>query len=218
MNLLWDLDGTLIDSMPIIAESLNKTLAESNLPTKPIAEMRPLIGPELGSILSMLLKTENAEEIDTAKAIYRRFYKQEMVNSPVFDGIERVLQHFQSIGFTQYVATAKLQVYGEEILQALGIRRYFAAVYGSYEDGHLGDKVQLLKHLVVEENLQPARTIMIGDTLYDMEAARANNLTAVAVAWGYGNLAELKEAGAHYVVEAPEGLLDIIKQASDCGC
>lgn len=218
MNLLWDLDGTLIDSMPIIGDCFNKTLAEYGLPTKPIAEMRPLIGPELGSILSMLLSVESAEEIDAAKAVYRRFYKQEMSNSPVFDGIESALQHFQSIGFTQYVATAKYQAYGDEIVRALGLRTYFTDVYGSLEDGRLGDKVELLKHIITEENLQAARTIMIGDTHYDMAAARANNLTVVAVAWGYGNIAELKDAGAHFVVDTPQGLLEVIKQASDCGC
>lgn len=218
VTLLWDLDGTLVDSMPVIARCLNKTVNEYQLPAWSDEALRPMIGPELGEILATMLNLESTEQIREAKEVYRRHYRGDMLTSPVFAGVESALNHFQATGNTQLVATAKYQLYAEQIVTAQGVRAPFAAVYGSEEDGRLGNKTDLLAHIIEEEALKPSQCIMIGDTQYDMMAGRNHNMTTVGVLWGYGGEEALKEAGAHFLVETPADLIDVIKQATYCGC
>lgn len=218
VNLLWDLDGTLIDSFSIIAQSLNATTAHFNKPAWPEAQIQRMIGPELGLILQEMLSIEEQAHIDAAKAVYRRHYVEQMSQSPIFPGIKLALSQLNDMGATQYVATAKYQAYAQQILADNGLAPEFVGIYGSEEGGRLGNKIELLAHLLAEENIQAAQTIMIGDTKYDIAAGRHHNMTTIAVAWGYGSEAELKEAGAHFFAHSAEELPELIKQAMTCAC
>jgi phosphoglycolate phosphatase len=218
VNLLWDLDGTLVDSMPAIAGCLNKMVMHYGQKEWPLDELRPLIGPELGKIVAHLLALSDESEIALAKEVYRSYYRDLMLTSPPFPGIADALAHFNNLGCGQWVATAKYQLYAEQIVSAQGLRSTFKSVYGSEENGHLGNKSELLAHILWEEALQPAQTIMIGDTQYDMQGGRDNNMTTIGVLWGYGSEQSLKEAGAHFIVRTPAELPDVIKQATFCAC
>jgi len=218
VNLIWDLDGTLIDSMPIITKCLNKTAVYYGKPEWPLDKLKPLIGPELEIILATVLSLENNSDVKRAKEKYREYYQVEMLNSPLFNGILEALKAFSDIGFKHFIATAKYQKYAKLIIESTAAGDQFSAVYGTTENGDLGDKKDLLKKLIEEENIKPAQTIMIGDTRYDIAAGRANNLTSVGVLWGYGEQSTLKEEGAHYFVEAPEQLVSVIREALTCSC
>lgn len=218
VTLLWDLDGTLIDSMPVIGDCLNRTVQAYGEPALSKEEIQPLIGPELTDTLRQLIPAGKAVDVTQAKAVYRDFYRQSMTDSPVFDGIVDAVTYFQTLGMSQLVATAKYQRYAAQIIDASPLQSQFGAIYGSEEDGRLGNKVELLAYLLQQEGLQPARTLMIGDTRFDMAAARANNLTAIGVTWGYGLREDLLEAGAHYLVEHPAQLEKVIRTALACGC
>ena len=218
ITLLWDLDGTLIDSMPVIARCLNRTAEHYSKDPWPESQLRSMIGPELGELLAVVLDLHDPQDIADAKQCYRGFYQQEMFGSPLFDNIASVLRHFQQVGVEQYVATAKYQRYAQLIIESHQLGSLFAGVYGSDEDGRYGDKKELLTKIVQDEQLVPAQTIMIGDTVYDIEAGRHLNMTTIAVAWGYGNREGLKKAGAHYFVERPAQLMETVKAAMTCGC
>lgn len=218
INLIWDLDGTLVDSMPAIAGALKSTAQHYDQPIWSEEKIQQMIGPELGLILKDMLAVTTAEQIDEAKAVYRSFYQQTMTQSPVFSGLEEVLEHFKQAGVTLYVATAKYQAYAQTILEANGIAPLFAGIYGSEENGNLGNKTELLAHLLAEEDINPAQCVMIGDTQYDIVAGQNHNMTTVAVSWGYGKESELKEAGAHYFAGSVDDLPELIKTAMSCAC
>lgn len=218
VNLLWDLDGTLIESLPAIGGSLNKTLeAYGHAPMSDDALQRH-IGPELGAILANLLNLKTKDEIDHAKQEYRRHYRKLMLTSPLFEGIREQLDRFKAMGSTQFVATAKYDVYAREIVQAQNADSFFAEVYGSEENGHRGNKVELLEHILQEETIEPARSIMIGDTEFDIRAGNHHNMTTIGVLWGYGSEQSLMDAGANYLVRTPGELEAVVKQAVECGC
>lgn len=218
ITLLWDLDGTLIDSMPVISDCLHKTAQRYGQEPLSDDQVRQLIGPELGDILRLMIGDEPDFDVAEAKKVYRSFYQQAMLSSPVFEGLAQALSHFRELGMTNLVATAKYQSYAEQIIAAGDLSSLISGVYGSEADGRLGNKVHLLEHILREEHLSPAQTIMIGDTRFDMEAARAHDLTAVGVQWGYGHRDDLKTAGAHYIVDEPADLISIVKDALTCGC
>ena len=107
-----------------------------------------------------------------------------------------------------YLATSKPSVYARRIVEHFGLDRYLDGVYGSELDGRLGDKSDLIRHLVEKENLPPADTRMIGDRSYDVVGARNNGIGAIGVLWGYGSEAELRTAGADSLCAEPGDLPD----------
>ncbi|TCS36432.1 HAD hydrolase-like protein [Reinekea marinisedimentorum] len=218
INILWDLDGTVVDSMPIVAACMNRTVEHFGLPPRPLEEMNPFIGPSLSYSMGVLLDTDDKELIASAVEHYRAAYKQMMHESPVFDGIEQALAHFKSVGATHYLATAKFQGFAEHIIVASGLKPYFTGIYGSMLDGRLANKDELLAELIKAEGIEPGNSVMIGDTHYDIEAGRHHNMTTIGVLWGYSTEQKLKESGAHYCVNKPDELNEIIKSAMTCAC
>ncbi|WP_158269316.1 HAD family hydrolase [Saccharospirillum sp. MSK14-1] len=218
MNILWDLDGTLVDSMPVIAQAMNQTRAAFDLAPLSFDELRPFIGPSIHPTFAHFLNTNDDALVDAAVRHYRALCDDTLADIPVFEGVESVLGALAEAGCQQFVATAKYRPVARELLTLTGLDRWFIEVYGSEDGGVFGHKPELLAHLLSEEGLSPAETLMIGDTHYDMEAARANDLTAIGVAWGYGENNALQEGGAHRLVDTPDELLAAIRASLVCVC
>jgi phosphoglycolate phosphatase len=218
ISILWDLDGTVVDSMPVITDCMNKTIEHYGFTPWPVAELRQFIGPGLTHTMGILLNTNDKALITAAIAYYRSLYSQEMNKSPVFAGIEEVLTHFKSVGATHFLATAKYQGFAESIIESAGLKPLFTGIYGSMEDGQLADKKELLATLIAEEGIEPGNAIMIGDTHYDIEAGRHHYMTTIGVLWGYSTEQKLSDSGAHYCVSQPDELIETIKTAMTCAC
>ncbi|ATX75599.1 MULTISPECIES: HAD hydrolase-like protein [Reinekea] len=218
INILWDLDGTLIDSMAVIARCLNQTSEHFDRGPVPAAQIRSMIGPELGVSLGRILDTQDAEQIQRAKDFYRSCYQYSLHDSPVYPGMLEVLQHCNRIGVRQFIATAKYQLYAEQIIAHSGLAEFFTGIYGSTESGQYGDKKELLAWLLAEEKLKASETLMIGDTAYDVAAGRHHDLTSLGVLWGYSDAPTLLAAGAHQCVAAPEDLMAVIKGSTMAFC
>ncbi|TXR51521.1 HAD family hydrolase [Reinekea thalattae] len=218
INVLWDLDGTLVDSMPVITHCMNRTIEHFGMKPWPVEELRQFVGPGLTHTMAVLLNTDDQQRIASATEYYRTIYAEQMSDSPVFDGVEQVLKHFKETGVRQFLATAKYQGLAIEIIEAAGLTGYFTELYGSMKDGTLSDKKQLLAKIIAEEGIEPGHSIMIGDTHYDIEAGCHNGLTTIGVLWGYSNEERLKEAGAHYCASRAEELTDLVKTAMTCNC
>lgn len=218
MNILWDLDGTLVDSMPVIATAMNRTREAFDLPPLSFDELRPFIGPSIHPTFAHFLNTDDEVRIDTAVRHYRALCDQTLSDIHLFAGVDAVLSALAEAGCQQFIATAKYRPVARELIKLKGLEHCFIEVYGSGEGGALGHKPELLAHLIAEEGLHPAQTLMIGDTHYDMEAARANDLTAIGVSWGYGENDDLLAGGAHRLVNTPDELLAAIRASLVCVC
>lgn len=218
ITILWDLDGTLVDSMPAIAASFNHVRVHFGLEPLPLEALKPHIGPGLQNALSDILAITDSEVLVQAVHVYRSHYQQAMLTSPVFLGVRQALDEFRAIGAQQFVATAKWQHYAELIVEAADIRSYFSGVYGSGEHGEYSDKRDLLQRLKETEKLKAYATAMIGDTRYDMEAARHHDFAALGVSWGYSDQAKLISAGAHQVVDTPDQLFAAVRATLNTFC
>ena len=129
----------------------------------------------------------------------------------MYDGVPGMLDRLQVVG-PLLVATSKMAEYAERIVRHFGLSPYFAGVYGAEPGGHFDDKADLLAHLVRRERLTAECTIMIGDRVFDVAAARANGLRAIGALWGYGSERELREAGAAQLCATPEALPSVVAQ------
>lgn len=211
MNILFDLDGTLTDSRDGITKSIAHALTTMGLPTPPISDLLPCIGPPLFESFQQRLGVPDADDAEKAVQIYRdRYTTVGFLENQLFPQIATVLKDLFEAGHKLFVATAKPHPQVGPILEHFDILKYFVSFYGVDPKLHTSGKTKLIAKILHQENLDPATTFMIGDRKYDVTGARDNKLTTIGALYGYGNEAELVEAGAHFFVKAPMDILDIV--------
>jgi phosphoglycolate phosphatase len=192
---LFDLDGTLVDSLPAIRRGINETLG-LHLGDD---EVRPLVGPPSHDTFAALTGASGAE-LDALVAGYRARYAQIMGDGTIpFPGIPELLDELLAAGATLAVATSKSRHLARDLLEQLGLAGRFATIQGP---GMGGDsirdtKAQTIAAALADLGVAAAPDIpMVGDRSHDIEGAHAHGLRAVGVLWGFGSEDELTSAGA----------------------
>ncbi|TRX73909.1 HAD family hydrolase [Pseudomonas mangiferae] len=198
-TLLFDLDGTLTDPRLGITRSIQFALGRLGIDEPDLARLEHFIGPPL---LQAFMQTYGFDEATAWQAVahYReRFKVTGLYENAVYDGIAELLAWVEGQGRTLYIATSKPWVFAREIARHFDFARHFKVIYGSELDGTRTDKRDLIRHLLDEERLDPAQTLMIGDRKHDLIGAHHNGLHAAAVGYGYGSREELEaEAPEHF--------------------
>ncbi len=207
---LFDLDGTVSDSGPIIVACLRLTFAELGLPPMDPVTERSLLGPPFRETMPALIGSHDVEDVI---AIYRRHYAADgaMYHSVAYPGIEAVLRGLVAAGTRLGLATSKAEMMAAPILEGLGLRDCFTQVCGDLPDGSRGAKA-----LVVGEALRrfghpdPGDVLMVGDRLHDVQGAGAHGIRTLGAGWGYGAPGELADAGAIEIFGHPSELGDYL--------
>lgn len=207
-TILFDLDGTLVDSGEGVLKCAELALRHFDLPIPTPEEMRTFVGPPLrDSFLRFGCTEEMAQE---AIAVYRRRYttvgKFELF---VYPGIEKLLQDLTAAGCKLYVATSKPETVSVEILQHLGLARYFTYIAGADQDKGRSTKSEVIAHLLAQVgNLDGA--LMVGDTAYDVIGSAQHGIPCAGVSWGYGTLESIEAAHPAAIVHSTEELLAFV--------
>ena len=206
-QILFDLDGTLTDSGEGIMHCTELTLEHYGLPIPPRSEMRSMVGPPLRD--SFLRFGIPFEELDNAVAFYRKHYLAvgQYENEP-YSGIRQLLEKLTAEGHLLYLATSKPETMAADILQYFDLKQYFSIICGAVPGGR-STKEEVIAHLLTQldtrENL-----VMVGDTIYDVKGAAFHHIPCIAVAWGYGEVENMKAAGA-VIAETAEELYELLK-------
>ena len=197
-NVLFDLDGTLTDPREGITRSIQYGLSKMGIDEPDLSKLEHFIGPPL---LQAFMATYGFDEARAWEAMgfYReRFAVTGLYENHVFDGVTPLLEELVGQGRQLYIATSKPQVYAREIARHFDFARHFNVIYGSELDGTRTHKVELIRHLLTEQGLDPAQTLMIGDRKHDLIGARENGLDAAAVGYGFGSFEELSAFAPTY--------------------
>jgi phosphoglycolate phosphatase len=205
--LIFDLDGTLTDSMPGIVGCLRKVIDAWQ-----IDEPGPLerfVGPPVEEWTRELLPDGNEEARAALARDYRGCYDREgWKNNSVFAGVREMLTELHGEGFPLFVCTSKQQHFAVRILDLFELTRLFTAIYGDKAEFASHSKVDLLASLLREHSLSAETTWMIGDRIFDIQAAHANKLRCLAAGWGYGPAEECAKADA--VAAAPTDVAGLV--------
>ncbi|WP_262298746.1 HAD family hydrolase [Microvirga sesbaniae] len=205
MIALFDLDGTLTDPKAGITRSVQYALERLGRPVPDAGALTWMIGPPLVSGFTELLG--GAEEVPDAVRFYRERYGDVgLFENEVYAGIPALLRSLEEKGVRLHVATSKLQVFAQRILEHFDLSRFFAGIYGSEPDNRNADKRDLIRHILDRERFDPAGAVMIGDRKHDVIGAAANGIATIGVSWGYGSREELRQAGAACLADDPQGL------------
>jgi phosphoglycolate phosphatase len=194
---LFDLDGTLVDSRPGIVHSLRMALVESGLELPEDHDFTWCIGASLWKIFEEYLGTKDRAKLEAAVARYRHIYRDgPMFEYDVYDGVIDTLTHLKQQGTRVCIATAKVHEYAREIIAVSPFASGIDHVYGSELDGRNVEKSDLIRMILHEERIAPEHVIMIGDRHHDIDGALANGVAAIGVTYGYGTPQEIAHAHA----------------------
>lgn len=212
LPLLFDLDGTLTDPAPGFLVSVRHALGELGCDSPSDKSLKQYIGPPLRDTFATILETDDAETIEKAVELYRwKLDNGGKFEAELHPGIPELLSHFKQKGHPLFVCTGKPEGVATEIVEHFDLAQYFIKVYGAKPDGRHCDKAELIKHIWDQEKIATPKGIMIGDTIFDIQGAKANKLGAIAVRWGFGEDSALLEAGADFLVSDADELLDTVE-------
>jgi phosphoglycolate phosphatase len=210
--LIFDLDGTLTDSKPGIVGCLRRVLE-----ARKIAEPGPLdrfVGPPVEEWVVELLPDGSDEDRIALAAEYRGCYDLEgWKNNSVFPGVREMLSELHNEGFPLYVCTSKQQRFATRILDHFGLTPFFNASYGDKLEYPSHSKVDLLARLIAEQSLDNRSTWMVGDRIFDIDAAHGNRIPCLFAGWGYGPAEEGELADA--VAAAPGDVRGAVASTAD---
>lgn len=199
--ILFDLDGTLTDSKLGITKSVQYALKKLNILEEDLTELEKFVGPPLKH---SFMKFYSFSEEKSLKAIelFREYFREKGIyENELYSDIVDLLKRLKKDGCTLAISTSKPQVFTEVILDEFSIREYFDVVVGSELDGTRSDKTEIIYYtLELLGNPDLKKVVMIGDREHDIIGAVNNHIDSVGILHGYGGTAELKEAGAAYIV------------------
>jgi phosphoglycolate phosphatase len=215
--LFFDLDGTIADSGAGITQSVNDLFAAVGAAPLTETEVRRIIGPPFQTTMPELLTARGIDVARTTEFIheYRRIYRQHHLPfTPVIDGMREVVNTLAATWHIS-VVTAKPQTQADIAVKATQLDHHMVTVVGPADDAPVHKSVLLrraIDDVVREHGSMPdlSRCWMIGDRHHDIEAGVQVGTRSAGVLWGFGDHAELAEAGADVVLSRPVDLLSLL--------
>jgi phosphoglycolate phosphatase len=197
--IVFDLDGTLVDTAPDLINALNFVLDREGLPPVPLASARNMIGAGARKLIERGLELEgrfaSVEEVTRLTSDFIDHYAAHIADvSRPFEGVESALDDLQSIGYRFAVCTNKLEWLSRLLLDQLGLSSRFSAICGADTFGVSKPDPAILKQTIARAGGQLASTIMVGDAGPDIRVARRAGIPVIGVEFGYTEIpiADLK--------------------------
>ncbi len=187
-HLIFDLDGTLVDSAPAILAGFHAVLRQAELtPVLPLGEH--LIGPPLLATLARITGSSDPALLQSLADSFKAYYDTEGIGlTQPYSGVDAALQQLGKKNLHLHLATNKRWLPTQRILDQLAWSPLFSSAYAQdKKQPAYANKTAMLADLLAAENIAPASAAYVGDTPEDGQAAAANGLAFIAVDWGYGN-------------------------------
>lgn len=199
---IFDCDGTLVDGQANVCIAMEEAFAATGIAAPPRALIRRAVGLSLPQAMAMLLPESSPGEQDALAERYRMAFRAQreagLVHEPLFDGIEDLLRHLHGAGWVLAVATGKSDRGLSHCLACNNITGLFASLQTA--DRHPSKPhPAMIEQVLFETAIAKTRTVMIGDTSFDMAMAQGAGVAALGVGWGYHDDEELFASGARGV-------------------
>ena len=208
---IFDLDGTLADTLRDIMDALNHVLAERGFPVHGPDAYRQLVGEGARQLVRDALPEPHRDRLDEVLAAYRlRYAEHLLVHSQPYPGIPELLSELQGRGAPLAVLSNKPHEPTVQIVRALFPDVRFAGVLGQRPEVPRKPDPAAARELCSALGCAPADVGFLGDTRIDMQTARAAGMTAIGVRWGFRDAAELLAHGAQHVIAHPSELLALL--------
>ena len=196
-NILFDLDGTVMDSAPGISRSIRYALDRMDRQLPDGLDMKVFFGPPLKTSFRNVCGFSESDA-ERAVALYREYYgDQGLFECSVYPGVAELLARLNAEGRTVALATAKPETFSRRILDRFGLTGFFTFIGGASLDASRPDKNAVVAYTLASlTDVSSDNTVMIGDRDHDVLGALRNGIGCIGVLYGYGSEEELTQAGA----------------------
>ena len=210
-TILFDLDGTLTDPALGITNSVAYALSKWDISVNDRSELFKFIGPPLLDSFAEYYGFSH-EQSRLALKYYREYFTDRgMFENRVYEGIPQLLSQLKAQGKRLIVATSKPEEFAVRILHHFGLDRYFDFIGGASMDETRVKKADVIQYALETCNITDrSSVVMVGDRLHDINGAKACGLPSIGVAYGYGSIDELKDAGADFIAISVQDILKYI--------
>ena len=205
--ILFDLDGTVANSLVGVTNSFIYALKKFGIIVKDRTELHRALGPPLMDTFAGYygLLYEQAKQ---AIRFYGEYYEEKgFAEKEIYDGIIPLFEKLKLAGKVLIIATAKQQEFAERDLEYFDIAKYFDCISGVTLDGRRINKNDVIAHAIEQCGISDtSNAVMIGDRKHDIFGAKKYGLDSIGVLYGYGSCKELEIAGADFIVETVEAI------------
>ena len=212
---MFDCDGTLVDSQYVIVDSMQATFRAHGMPPPAPDAVKRIVGLSLPQAIGHLNSEANAATIENLVVGYKECFLELRaspdLHEPLFADVVETLTLLEESGYVLGIATGKSRRGLSAILETHGLAKHFVTLQTA-DDAPSKPHPGMLERAMAETGMAKDETVLIGDTVFDMEMALNAGAGAFGVAWGYHDTVELKAAGAHLVLDNLCDLPVVLKQ------
>lgn len=207
---IFDLDGTLADSLYDLANAVNNGLEKLGFPTHPYDSYRYFVGNGAAKLCYRALPKNEKDQAERLHELFTEYYSQHFLDETrLYPGIPEVLAELQENNVTLAVATNKPQKAAQEIISTLLPQIKFFKVLGGCDDRPKKPDITIISEIV--NDLPTANQVwMIGDSNVDMATAHNAGIASIGCSWGFRGRRELEDNGADYIADSAEDIIRII--------
>lgn len=210
---IFDLDGTLVNSLPDIQTAANKAFHAVNLPPRSLEEVRLHVGHGLDDFIKSINRPHivTDRELSVIKTVYDEYYKNHLVDlTTVYEGVIDLLEKLRKMGCLLIIASNKTDLYVKIIADKL-----FAGLFDDAigQMAHFPPKPRpdLGQYIMDKYGLSAADCVMVGDSKFDTAFAKNCGFYSVGVRWGFSEPGELETAGTDLIVERADEIFDLAR-------
>lgn len=208
--IVFDIDGTLVDSREDITNSVNFTLKKLGLKEKGLEEIASYIGRGVTDLIKRSLGEKSEDLTEKAMSIFEEYYKKHFNDhSRLYPGVEEVLRYFADK--KKVILTNRKYDYAVMTLKSLGIYGYFEEILGGDNTGCAKPSSCPLDALMEKLNVDKKRAIMVGDMDIDVLAGKEAGIATCAVTYGIGSKKDIVESRPDYIIDSITKLKDIVR-------
>lgn len=213
---IFDLDGTLADTVASMAYCANRALEEMGLPAQPANAFKQFAGDGADELIRRCLKAAGdikCLRFEEMKAKYRRYFAEDcMYQVKPYQGIPETLKLLKKEKYQIAVFSNKPHAQAVDVIESLFGKGFFDEIQGQADGIERKPSPDGIYLLLSKLGCQKEECLYVGDTNTDMQTGKAAGLYTVGVLWGFRERRELEENGADEIIEAPERLLEIISR------
>lgn len=210
---LFDLDGTLIDSAPDLGAAADKMRIDRGLPSLPLENYRPMAGAGARGMLGVAfgITPEHPQFADLREEFFRNYERCMTQRTYVFEGVAQLIASLAERGVAWGVVTNKSMRFTAPLTKAMPLFATARAVVGGDSTPHAKPHPAPLLEAARQVGVRPIECVYVGDDLRDVQAGRAAGMRTVAATYGYLGSTDVKDWGADVHIETPLALLALLK-------
>lgn len=211
-GVIFDLDGTLIDTIEGLANSVNAAMDFYSFPNHSVEKYRSFVGNGVGKLVERALPEDKKHLCEDARKIFEKHYAETMLDIlPVYSGIRELLDYLVKNGIKIAVNTNKMDVFAKPMIQKV-FGDIFCDVLGEVREFSRKPSADGVNYLLEKMELKNTDCIYVGDSQVDIQTAKNAEMKCVSVTWGFVSKEKLMEYEPMIMVDTPREIIDLIER------